>query len=703
MQSVPIMEKYTLIITEKPDAAERIASALDVKEKPKRIQDKGVPYFVAKRDREIVVVPALGHLYTIAGERSGREHYPVFNYRWVPRYAAERGAKRIRPWIQTIAKLSRNADKFIDACDYDLEGSIIGYCILKYACGNKEQVSERMKYSTLTKEELVKAYAELQPHLDFALIEAGRTRHEVDWLYGINLSRALTMAARNWSRRYVTLSTGRVQGPTLKFLVAREKSIKTFVPIPYWKIKAQIKTDDQVLEAEYEKIVETKKEAGSITEACKGKNGQVEKIDEKQFSQQPPFPFDLGSLQREAYRLFRYAPQRTLSVAQRLYLDALISYPRTSSQKLPPSIDYETILKSLGRIPEYRKFTAGLLKPKLLPNEGQKTDPAHPAIYPTGRMPRRALGNPERRIWDLIVRRFMAVFSQPAIVKSLKVHLNIGEHRFHLVGRRILVEGWMRFYGAYAPAREVLLPAMKERQRLSVKRIILEDRFTEPPPRYNPSSLLKKMEQTEIGTKATRADIMQTLQERKYVKSETMGVTTLGFEILETLHKYCPTVVSIELTRELEERMDRIQKGSEKRENVLVDAVEILKPVLEKLKEREKAIGEQLSNAVESARLEEKTIGACPHCGTGKLVILYSRKTSKRFVGCTNYFKELCKTSFPLPQRGMIVPLGGSCTTCGLPTVQVRTRGRRPWTLCLNPACPSKEKRRGKNAMPDVQ
>ncbi|MCK4439656.1 DNA topoisomerase I, partial [Candidatus Bathyarchaeota archaeon] len=407
-----MMGKYTLIITEKPDAAQRIASALNEKGKAKKTEDNGVPYYVAQRDKEIVVVPALGHLYTVAEERKGRNYYPVFNFRWAPRYTAERGAKQIRTWIETISKLANEANVFVDACDYDIEGSVIGYCILKYACGNKEKISKRMKYSTLTKEELEKSYAELLPHLDFALIEAGGTRHEVDWLYGVNLSRALTISARNWSGKYATLSTGRVQGPTLKFIVTREKSIRSFVPTPYWEVKAEVKISRSVFEAEYEKDkIEIKNEADTLLNECKGKNGQVEKIDVRRFQQKPPVPFDLGTLQREAYGLFGYAPRRTSYIAQRLYLEALISYPRTSSQKLPPEINYDAILEKLSKVPKYKKLAAELLaKPELKPTEGKKKDPAHPAIYPTGKLPERGLDDSEKKVLDLVVRRFMAVF-----------------------------------------------------------------------------------------------------------------------------------------------------------------------------------------------------------------------------------------------------------------------------------------------------
>ena len=221
-----------MIITEKPDAANRIAMALDTDGKPKKTVSNGVPYYRVYRDGNIVVVPALGHLYTISNKLKGRS-YPVFDYQWVPRYQAERRAYRIRVWLKVITQLAKEADGFVDACDFDLEGSIIGYTILKYACGGKETTAKRMKYSTLTKEDLQESYSHLQSTLDFALVEAGLTRHEVDWLYGINLSRALTQAAKNYSGQYATLSTGRVQGPTLRFLEAREKTINCFVPTPY--------------------------------------------------------------------------------------------------------------------------------------------------------------------------------------------------------------------------------------------------------------------------------------------------------------------------------------------------------------------------------------------------------------------------------------------------------------------------------------
>jgi DNA topoisomerase-1 len=690
------MEQYTLVITEKPDAAERIAHALDTYGRARKLQNNGVPYYLAKREKELVVVPALGHLYTVAAEENAKRGYPVFNYTWLPRHAVEKRAASMRKWIESIEKLANNADTFIDACDYDIEGSLIGYCILKYACKNKETISKRMKYSTLTKEELEKSYEEALPHLDFGLIEAGRTRHEIDWLYGINLSRALTSAAKKRNGKYVTLSTGRVQGPTLAFVVAREKTIQSFVPTPYWSIKAEVEIDGRIFEAEYEKkIIKSKKEADAIVEACKGKDGKIENVDTKEFEQPPPPPFDLGALQSEAYSLFGYTPMRTSNIAQRLYLDALISYPRTSSQKLPPTINYRMILTNLSRNSAYRGLAEELLTEKeLKPKEGKKEDSAHPAIYPTGTMPERSLDASERNLLDLVVRRFMAVFADAVVKQSIKVCINVDGQRFYLNGRRTLKEGWLRFYKPYVRTEETMLPPVHEGQKANIKKVILEDRFTKPPPRYNQGSLLERMEKTEIGTKATRAGIIETLYDRKYIHNDRIETTNLGFEVLEILKKYCPPVVSVKLSRELEEKMNRIQTKSEKRETVLNETVQILEPVLKELKEKEQAIGEKLNSAIRRAPFEDREIGVCPICKSGRLIIVYSRKTGKRFIGCTNYFKGTCKTAFPLPQKGTVKPLGKNCRGCGWPTLQVYVRGRRPWRLCFNPKCPLKEARR---------
>lgn len=689
------MENYTLIVCEKPDAAKRISQALDSQGEPQKLEEKGVPYYIAKRDRLLVVVPSIGHLYSIGQEGGKKSGYPVFNYKWAPRHLIERDAKSVRKWVEAFSKLSQNADEFISACDYDIEGSLIGYCILKYACDNKEKSAKRMKFSTLMKNELEKAYEKPHKQLDFAFIESGKTRHEVDWLYGINLSRALSLAAQRETGNYLTLSTGRVQGPTLQVLADREKTINSFVPTPYWQIKANVEIGNSVVEAEFEKSrIETKTEANKIQEDCRNKTGKIVSIDLKTVHQKPPVPFDVGALQREAYSIFGYTPRRTLAIAQRLYLDALISYPRTSSQKLPSAIDYRKILGSLKLQRGFKQLASKLLKRDILkPHEGIKDDPAHPAVYPTGKLPEKPLSIDEKRVWGLIVRRFMAVFGEDVLKEFVKVGFEVNNYAFFARGKRLLKEGWLEYYKPFVRNEERVLPAINKTDNARLLKVIREDKYTCPPQRYNPSSLLKKMEELKIGTKATRANIIQTLYNRKYIKDERVTVTELGFNVAKVLGQYAPVVSSVDLTRKIEDKMEQIQRGNMQRENVIEEVIEKLKPQLEQFKENEENIGELLTQATNKSHNQERVVGKCPVCGSGDLAIIYSRKTKKRFIGCTNYFKGVCKTSFPLPQRGTIKPTKSKCKVCGWPQVLVWTRSKKPWSLCFNLNCSLKTKK----------
>lgn len=684
----------TLIIAEKPDAAARISSAISASGRTKRRTERGVPYFIPETKDSIVVVPALGHLYTIVGEKKGPNIYPVFDFKWVPRYLAERRASKIRIWISVISKLSENADTFIDACDYDVEGSIIGYCVLKYACKGKERLAKRMKYSTLTEKEIRKSYDNPLPNLDFPLIEAGLARHEVDWLYGINLSRALTSAVTSCNGQHAILSTGRVQGPTLKFIELREKKIRCFVPAPYWVIKAKVDLGDSIYEIEYANNLKAKAEGEAILASCKRKEGVVERFHSDRVHREPPLPFDLGSLQSEAYRLFKYSPMQTLNIAQRLYLEALISYPRTASQKLPKSIGYRNILDRLSKRKEYEKEAIELLaKSSLKPTQGNAEDLAHPAVYPTGEFPKRSLNRAENNILDLVTRRFLAVFGETAIQENVIITLSIGGNEFRLKGKQTVKEGWFHLYKPYVREQDQSLPHVEAGQKVDVKKVLLKKMYTKPVSRYSSASLLRKMEAEDIGTKATRSGVIQTLYDRKYIQGESINMTDTGFEVAEILSKYCAPVASAELTRKLEERMRAILQGQEKRENVVKEAIRTLEQVTTELKKNEGKLGVNLCQAIRKAKLDERTIGTCPKCQNGKLVILHSKKTGKRFVGCTNYFNNICEAAFPLPQYGKVTPSRKTCRICGWPVVHVWLSTKSAWNLCLNPDCSSKRQR----------
>lgn len=645
-------------------------------------------YEVERSSERVLICSALGHLYKV-GEVgvSQRRRYPVWEYAWKPIHVAERGRERQQRWLSAIAEMAKEANAFVNACDFDVEGSLIGYMILKYACDGADAVAKRMKFSTLTPEELRHAYNDMLQQLDFPLVNAGLCRHEVDWLYGINLSRALTESARKSSGRYATLSTGRVQGPALRFVVEREQEIETFVPVPHWEIHATVEINGETLCAEFDvEELDTKAEADIAVSLSDGKEGSVEDIKSKSARVAPPFPFDLSSLQAEAYRHFGMVPRYSLGVAERLYLDALISYPRTSSQKLPASIDYRRVLQGLSKNPNYERHATALLDLQSLhPNEGKKADPAHPAVYPTGDPPKRSLDQKESKIYDLIVKRFMATFGPPATRENIKAIINVSELKFHLRGSSIVAPGWIDFYKPYVRFEEVELPPVTKGTRVKFLSVKAVEKFSQPRPRYNPSSLLREMERNEIGTKATRAEIIETLIRRAYVKGDRIEVTPLGVRMVEVLEKYCPRVLDVAFTRELEAMMNNIELGKEEKQRVVNEAIQHLKPIMGELKAHEQEVGEQLSRTIKQAGAAELTLSVqCPKCGR-RLHVVKSRKSGKRFIGCLGKWEGVCSFTLPLPQLGTLTLLDQRCSRCGFQLVKVASKTRRPLVTC--PMC----------------
>ncbi|MCW3974801.1 MAG: DNA topoisomerase I [Candidatus Bathyarchaeota archaeon] len=678
----------TLIICEKPSAAQHIAEALNSSKEVKKGIKYGMPYFrITTKDGDAIVCSAIGHFYQIAPKyRYNRRNYPIYDLAWKPKYLVERGKDRQKKWIKAIKEFADSSDIFIDACDYDIEGSLIGYSILKYACKNSDKRARRMKYSTLTKKELSESYENSNPTLNFFLINAGICRHELDWMYGINLSVALTESVRKYSKKYFTLSTGRVQGPTLKFIINREKEILTFVPLPYWIIKVLAEINGEVFELEYEvDKLKTKSSADEVVKQSRGQTGRIENLDQKNFHLYPPTPFDITSLQIEAYKHFRFSPRQTLNISQRLYLNALISYPRTSSQKLPASIGFSAILNKLSEMLEYRNHTKKILSlNKLSPYEGKKSDPAHPAIYPTGVIPSKKLEIKDKKLFDLIIRRFLATFGENGLKQSNKISIKEADNTFYLRGSRILKKGWIEYYEPYAKFEENLLPIFSVGEGVKFVRVKIEERYTKPPVRYNPSSMVKLMEGERIGTKTTRADILDILYRREYVKEDRIIATPLAFKINEILTKYCPSITEVSFTRELEDMMSNIELGEGKKEVVIIRAIEKLKEILGNLHEKEIEIGEELFDVIGKIKLANITLNKrCPQCNS-VLYIIRSKKTKKRFIGCSGNKEKKCNFSLPLPQKGTLKLLDRYCKKCGFQLIQTKIRGRKPMIACSN-------------------
>ncbi len=677
---------YKLIICEKPTAAKAIAYALATGgvEKKSNEGERAVWYEFQRNREKIVAVPAVGHLFTLKQSEKGWG-YPTFNVEWVPSFKATRTAAFAEPYFKNMENLAKDAKEVIIATDYDDEGEVIGYNLLRFIF--KKEDANRMKFSTMTKEELLDSYSNMAD-INKNLVESGLSRHYLDWYWGINMSRALTNAIKSAAKRFRILSTGRVQGPVLHMLAKHEKKIKAFKPKPFWSILMDVKIGKQTLTASYykDKIWE-KGVAGRVLKKAKVKEAVVKDIKKKTMMQKPPKPYNTTSMLADIYRFFGYSPQQGLNIAEALYQAGLISYPRTASEKLPKDIGYKKIITKLAKQTSYKKLAESLLKKELKPEEGKRTDPAHPAIYPTGEI--RKMGAVQKKVYDLIVHRFMAVFGEPAKRESQKVLLSANGETFHITGRTTIEPGWTTLYGKYSSREEVALPDIKAGDKLPVKRTYMLVKETQPPARYSQGSVLKEMEQHGLGTKATRAQILQILYNRGYLIGKSIEVTELGSQLSDILEKHVPDLISEKLTRHFEEECDLVATGKADRGKILSEARETITNICERFKKKEKKVGEELTKAVIATQDKQNILGTCPKCG-GTLRVHKLWRTGKRFVGCTGY-KKGCRFSAPLPREGLIVSTGKVCDKCKTPIIQVYRQGARPFRMCVDINCPTKK------------
>jgi DNA topoisomerase-1 len=676
---------YELVITEKPNASKMIADAL-ADDKPKKEEYKKVPFYRLKHNgKEIIVGCAVGHLFGLAEKKKSKGFtYPIFDIEWVPNYETNKTSAFSKKYLDTLKKLAKDADSFVVATDYDIEGEVIGLNIIRHACKQKD--AKRMKFSTLTKPDIVEAYAKCSPSLDWGQAEAGETRHFLDYYYGINLSRALTCAIKK-AGMFKILSTGRVQGPALKIVADREREIAAFKPVPYWQIEMEWKKSRKLFTALHvEEKFWDKKQADKAFKKVKGcDKAIVSKVEKSEFKHKTPYPFDLTSLQTEAYRCFGLNPKKTLSLAQDLYTAGIISYPRTSSQELSEKLGLKKILKAMAKQKDYAALTAELLKKKTLkPNNGKKKDPAHPAIYPTGVAPKK-LEDKTGKVYDLIVKRFFSVFCEDAIRERMSIIFDVKSEDFLSKGSRTIKPNWHLFYMPYVKLEETELPELKVKDKVDIKDIIFKEDKTKPPKRYTPASLIKELEKHGLGTKATRAEIVDTLARREYTTGESIKVTELGMEIIQILEKYCDKIIDTALTRMFEERMDEIREKKMTKDQVLEEARKILIDILKEFKSKEEIIGEELKKTFTETRTTLATVGKCQKC-EGHLVI--KRGKYGKFIACDKY--PDCEATFKLPTTGLIKVTDKTCEHCSHPMITVIRKGKRPQVVCINPDCSAK-------------
>jgi DNA topoisomerase-1 len=382
--------------------------------------------------------------------------------------------------------------------------------------------------------------------------------------------------------------------------------------------------------------------------------------------------------------VFRIDPSRTLKIAQALYERSYISYPRTSSQKLPATMGLKRIITELAKNPRYKQHADMLLsKNRTRPHEGMKEDEAHPAVYPTGVEPKK-LSDEEEKIYDLVARRFLSCFAEYYRGEKRAANVSAGGEEYRAAGETVKDRGWLDVYTYYKP-KELEVPLLEQGSRVSFEDAYMREGKTEPPKRFGKAGLIGLLEKKNLGTKATRAAIIDTLFDRGYIRNSRIEITDFGMSVYNALSKYCPEILDEEMTKKLDSDLEDITKGKRKKSEVVDEGKQMITSIIKGFTAKNRDIGEELRKGLlESEKLD--ILGRCGKC-SGNLMVRKSR-LGKQFVGCSNWPK--CNNTYPLPQYAKIVPMGKVCEKCNTPKVKVFAKGK-VYEMCLDPGCETKK------------
>jgi len=702
-----------LIVTEKNNSAKRIAEILSGGSAKADAAYKVPHYTWSDSDGDHMAIGLKGHVMSPAFPEGYSNWQQTDLHELIDAdIVKEPTDKNV---VRAIRKVAKDADEVVIATDYDREGELIGLEALEAivevnprivgpdgesdgdALATRPRI-ERARYSALTKQEIERAFGSMDD-LSYDLANAGAARQDIDLIWGATLTRAVSLATRRFGSNF--LSVGRVQSPTLGLIVERELERRAHVPKPYWEVFARFQHPDGAFETHHATDKFWERAEAEAALAGTSSPGVVKEVSSRRNSRRPPAPYNTTAFTTDASSRLGITPSRAMQVAEDLYMDGFISYPRTDNTVYPRSLNTRELVRSLVRIPEF-EAAAPLLDGDLTPTRGKKETTDHPPIYPTQALHPNALDGPRRRVYELIVRRFLATFSPPMVTESTRADIEAGSERYFVRGSVVLDPGYAAIY-TYARSADEEIPKLEEGQRLDLDGDPwLVDKETQPPSRISQGRLVELMEERGLGTKATRADIIQKLYDRGYVFGNPPEPSETGIAMYRAFHDYVPRMATPEMTAELEEDMDEIAAGRTSKDEVLRISRDMLHSTTTDLQEQREDLAKQIWSGMD----EDKFLGPCKVCegagrkhedGSPNRLRIIELKGGKRMYGCEGWDRDnpdsphSCPVSGPLPGRGYdLWRLEERCSICGeMPRLTVKGFRGRPWKLCLNDDCPS--------------
>ena len=553
--------------------------------------------------------------------------------------------ERSRKQMSVVTRLLHRDDivEVVNACDAGREGELI-FAYLYEKAGATLSV-RRLWLSSMTNAAMRSAFASLRPAAELARLEqAARSRSEADWIVGMNATRAATIRLRSSFDGAVSL--GRVQTPTLAIIARREEEIRAFKPEPYWLVDARFEPSEDGarryegrFHAGAKPRLASEAEAVAIVAAVRDATGAITKVEKREVTERPPMLYDLTTLQRDANTRFGFSARRTLGAAQRLYEEhKALTYPRTNSRFLTSDMapEIKPTAELLGRQAAFATAAAYVSSLDVLPlarviDDAKVTD--HHAIIPTrAEHPVDKMDSDDAKVYDLVVRRFLAAFHPEAVLENTRVETTVAEHVFRTRGKVLLVPGWRGVYLAEADEARAgaegeddepgdqELPRLAEGEPSAVLEVQSLAKETKPPRRYSDASLLGAMEtagklvddetlreamkDSGIGTPATRAAIIERLIDVGYVERDgrSLVATEKGLNVIRLLGEH--PLTSPDLTGSWEQRLGRIERGEDSRELFMRDIAGFARETVEVLDE-----------TLKDVRIPRATLGPCPVCG----------------------------------------------------------------------------------------
>ncbi len=587
-----------------------------------------------------------------------------------------------------IINLAKDADELILACDFDREGENIGFEAKSIAEKVSKAPVKRARFSSLSKNEINRAFDNLvEPDENMAM--AAEARQILDLKMGAAFTRYVTLSVRERVRTKGVLSIGPCQTPTCGFVYDRERAIRDFKSKDFWKIEAIFSTHDSDFKGQHRggNIAEQEKADAIFAKIKDCKVATIAKKSVKETSTAPPYPLNTTEFLKRASKFLGMSPEKSLEIAEQLYLSGFISYPRTETNKYADDFEFKPILVGFTK-GEYAEYALSILSGDIVSKNGKKDGHDHPPIHPIRYASKTDIEktinlSDSWKIYDFIARHFLANLMPPALFEKTRLEVAVEDEIFDSMGSVQKDAGWLRVY-PFETKNDKLLPLVDEGQNVAVKKITNTKSKTSPPKKLTEAELLTLMDKHGIGTKATAPSHIATNKKRGYfeTKGKSVSILETGFTLMDALNNSVPILVKPDIRGRIEALIQEVEDGKKEFEASLVEGTTLIKEMYSQLSSNKNELVSQLAGTIqdEAVAVDKKNyIGECSECGRA----LHMITTDKgRFVGCTGY--PQCKNSYSLPKAGAINILRSrKCKKGGAAVVKVGNKYH--WAVGIGP------------------